>query len=563
VSQEAFRCVPVSDFNIQNLCAYLQNDEAWPRVECVDTPYGQVAQLLLDANAPAWSGKPDFALVWTLPEGVLDSFRRLLDGDSVDADAVLEDVDGFVEALLPLQDRARFVLVPTWTLRPDRRAHSLIGLNDRRGIDRVLLQANLRLLDALSGNASFHVLNAMHWTATVGASAFSPKLWYMGKVPFSNALFKEALVSIKSAVRGIAGRSSKLIVVDLDDTLWGGIVGDDGKEGLRLGGHDPIGESFVDFQRALRRLTKRGILLGIVSKNEESTALDAIETHPEMLLRPDDFAGWRINWQDKAQNLADLVSDLNLGLESVVFVDDNPIERARVREAFPEVLVPDWPEDRSQYARTLEALPCFDAPTLSEVDLARVQMYTSERKRSEKRRSFESLESWLRTLETVVRCEVLNEANLPRAAQLLNKTNQMNLTTRRLPEPEFWQWSQEDGRRVWTFRVADKMGDLGLTGILSLESESGVGRIIDFVLSCRVMGRKIEETMISTAVSHAKRIGLEEVVAEPIPTAKNMPCLRFWSGSGFERDGEEGPYRWSTERTFDTPEVLRLEAPGS
>ena len=173
---------------------------------------------------------------------------------------------------------------------------------------------------------------------------------------------REAAADIRAAFVGLRGAAKKLLVLDLDDTLWGGIVGDAGWENLRLGGHDPQGESFADFQRAIKNLKRRGVVLALVSKNEESVALEAIRNHPEMVLKEDDFVGWRINWTDKARNIAELATELNLGLQSVVFIDDNPVERARVREALPEVFVPEWPEDKLLYASAFGQLRCFDAP---------------------------------------------------------------------------------------------------------------------------------------------------------------------------------------------------------
>ena len=186
---------------------------------------------------------------------------------------------------------------------------------------------------------------------------------------------------MKAALRAVRGQSRKVVICDLDDTLWGGIVGDAGWENLRLGGHDPVGEAFADFQRELKALTRRGIILAMVSKNTEAVALEAIEKHPEMQLRKDDFAAWRINWDDKAQNIADLMEELNLGLDSAVFLDDNPVERARISEALPEVLVPNLPRDKMLFASTLRKLNCFDSATVSSEDRKRAAFYNAERDR--------------------------------------------------------------------------------------------------------------------------------------------------------------------------------------
>jgi FkbH-like protein len=344
------------------------------------------------------------------------------------------------------------------------------------------------------------------------------------------------------------GYARKLIIVDLDDTLWGGIVGDTGWENLVLGGHHHLGEAYADFQHALKSMQNRGILLAIVSKNEEQVALEAIRKHPEMVLKLEDFAGWRINWQDKVQNIIDLMTELNLGPQSAVFIDDNPVERARVKESLSEILVPDWPDDPLFYPATLLGLRCFELPSLSQEDLDRTTLYLSENKRRELKKTVSSLEEWLKRLAIRVHIEELHSANLQRATQLMNKTNQMNLSTRRMSEAELISWAQQEHHWLWTLRVFDKFGDAGLTGIVSLEIQDRRAQIVDFILSCRVLGRKIEDTMLATAIHHAQALGIENVYARYIPTPKNKPCLDFFKsrasrfqqqGDCFVRDGKQ------------------------
>jgi FkbH-like protein len=243
----------------------------------------------------------------------------------------------------------------------------------------------------------------------------------------------------------------KLLVLDLDGTLWGGTVGDDGWRNLRVGGHDPIGEAYRDFQAALLALSKRGALLGIVSKNDEHIALEALYSHPEMILRAECFAGWRINWEDKARNIVDLAEELNLGLDSGVFIDDNPVERDRIRHALPAVLVPEWPASPASYCLALAAMDCFDAPVVSVEDRHRTVMYMAERERKQSLEEAPGLEQWLAGLGLTMDVELLSETNLPRAVQLLNKTNQLNLSTRRLSAREFLAWAEHpDHQRYWS-----------------------------------------------------------------------------------------------------------------
>ena len=239
-----------------------------------------------------------------------------------------------------------------------------------------------------------------------------------------------------------------------------------------------------------------------------------------MVLRREDFAAWRINWRDKAANVAELVEELNLGLQSTVFIDDNPAERARVGDALPEVLVPEWPDDPLHYVEALEALGCFAPPSLTDEDLHRAAMYRSERQRGEARAAVGSLDDWLETLKTRIRVALLAPADLPRAAQLFNKTNQMNLATRRMPEADLAAWAEREGHRIWTFTVEDRFGSQGLTGVLGAKSNGDRLTVTDFLLSCRVMGRRVEDVMLAVAARHARERGLAGGDAPYAPTKK-------------------------------------------
>jgi FkbH-like protein len=288
----------------------------------------------------------------------------------------------------------------------------------------------------------------------------------------------------------------------------------------------------------------------------------AIRRHPEMVLRVEDFAGWRINWEDKAQNIIELLAELNLGPQSAVFIDDNPVERARVAESLPEVLVPEWPNDPLMYPSTLLSLRCFDVPSLSREDADRARMYLSETKRRELKRAVGSVEEWLARLSIRVRMDRLGEENLQRAAQLLNKTNQMNLSTRRMSETELLAWAKKQHHHLWTLRVSDKYGDAGLTGIVSMVARGHRAQLIDFILSCRVMGRHIEDVMTAAATDCARELGLEEVCAEYRPTPKNKPCLNYFQSlvPPFKNQGHW--FTLKTDHPFTAPghiEVLRRD----
>jgi FkbH-like protein len=418
---------------------------------------------------------------------------------------------------------------------------------------------NTRLIDRLAELPNVHVLDAGRWVAAVGASAQHPKLWHMGKIAFSPEVLTQAASDIKAVVRAVRGEARKVVLVDLDDTLWGGIVGDVGWQNLDLGGHSPVGEAFAAFQRGLKALTRRGIVLGIVSKNTEEVALEAIDAHPEMILKRTDFAGWRINWRDKAENIVALADELNLGLSSVVFIDDSPAERARIRAALPEVLTPDWPSDKLLYDKALRELDCFDAPYIGDEDRARTGMYVAERERRHLQGSAQSLGDYLASLELRVTHEPVDRSNLKRAAQLLNKTNQMNLKTRRMAELQFEEWAAAPQNFTRLFRVADRFGDYGLTGIASFTSQDGAARVTDFVLSCRVMGREVEKAMLGVLADAARDGDLARLVAEYSPTDRNAPCLAFFADhSGFDRDGDV--FTWNLAQPYPRPSHVAVQA---
>ncbi|AMY12966.1 FkbH domain protein [Luteitalea pratensis] len=549
----------ISDFNIENLAAYLKRDDRQLPVSAVKVSYGQVTRVLMDHRAEEWSPRPEFTVVWTRPEAALSVFSRLLDGNpDVSESALLDEVDGYAAALAAAADLTGALFVPLWTLPPNHAGRGLLDLAPTKGPARALLQANQRLLARLDGKPGVFPLLASRWLELCGPGAYSARLWYLGKIPFVNEVFRAAACDIAAGLSGLHGRARKVIICDLDDTLWGGIVGDDGWQQLVLGGHDPMGEALVDFQKTLKALTRRGVVLALVSKNDEDVALEALRKHPEMVLRPEDFAAWRINWDDKAKNIIDLMAELNLGLESAVFLDDNAVERQRVRDALPEVLVPEWPADKRLYPQALLALDCFDRPRATDEDRTRTAMYATERLRSQVMRSTESLDDWLGKLGVTIRVEALSADALVRATQLLNKTNQMNVSTRRLSESEFMEWSRRSGHEVFTLRVGDKFGDSGLTGLLALSADSGKARVVDFVLSCRVFGRKVEEAMLHVAVEWARLHQLDTVEAVFLPTPKNKPCLDFFRRSGFQ-EHELHRFSWPTAQPYQAPLSINLE----
>jgi FkbH-like protein len=542
----------ISDFNVDLLGTCLARHLQSPAVRTQS--FVQVSQVLaageeLDAATTA--------VVWTRPEGVIEGFRRALALERVDHDEVLEDVERYKRVLASVAARCRHVLVPEWILAPDRRLFGLLDLKHGTGVRTLLARMNLSLAALMDTASNLYVLPVAPWLHAAGPHAYSSKLDLIARTPFSRGVFDAAAREVANALRTIEGHSRKVVVVDLDDTLWGGIVGDDGWEQLRLGGHDHVGEAFVAFQRSLLALRNRGIQLAIASKNTEAVAIEAMVSHPEMVLRPSHFAGWRINWADKAQNLLELSEELHLGLQSFVFIDDNPAERARIKDALPDVLVPDLPIDPALRAAALERLDCFDLAQITDEDFARNNRPSVDRLRTETASANQTLGEWLETLETRVRVEPLSTTNLPRVTQLFNKTNQLNLQTRRLTSAEIRKWLEPANRRLWAIRVQDKFGDVGLTGVISVELSGETATVADLILSCRVLGRQVEHALFNVASAFALGQQARCLRVEYRQTPRNAPCLKMLEESRLTRVSDH-VFEWREPYPYELPSTVSL-----
>lgn len=545
----------VSDFNAELVSRYLAADRSAPACEASTAPYGQVFQVLA-ADAPG--GKDTAAFIWTRPEGVISEYLGLLEGEKADIEGLLAGVDAFAASIKNFSGKCKLVLVASWVPSHSGRGLGMLDWSED-GEAYCLARMNARLAEALADAKGVFMLDSQRWLNSA-RPARDAKSWHFLKSPFTETVCQAAARDIKAALRGAAGLARKLVIVDLDDTLWGGVVAEEGWQAIRLGGHDAVGEAYREFQRALRTLARRGIAIAVVSKNDEAVALDAIENHPEMLLRRADLAGWRINWGDKAQNVIEIARELNLGLQSVVFIDDNPAERGRVREALPDVLVPEWPKDPARYAEALRELNCFDQAALTDEDRSRTRMYAQSRERSDSLTVASSMKEWFESLDVCVNVEPIGNTNIKRTVQLLNKTNQMNLRTRRMTEAEMLKWLGETkDRSAMTLTIADRFGDVGLTGVVSWQRSGDVIEIIDYVLSCRAMGRQVEELMAHLAVAAAENANGKFAIAQLVPTERNRPCLEFWKRSGFT-ETEPNVFTWDVTRPYPKPHFITLES---
>ncbi len=516
----------ISSFNHSNLVGLLKNNKSYD-FEINEADFNQVFQVLSNPKNKIWKKRSNISLVWVTPEDVFPEFKKLILNEKIDHNILKEQVISFCSHLKSIEKNSDFVLIPNLILKQPIESNIALGYSKNRGLDYNLSFVNHILSEQLD-EKKIYLLNSNKWLSNCGVkNSYNSKLWYLMKCPFSNDFFKEAISDILNFYNSSLGLVKKLLILDLDDTLWGGIVGEVGWKKLRIGGHDYIGEAFQDFQSRVKSLKNNGILLAIASKNEESNAIEAINKHPEMNLTIDDFVAYKINWDDKAKNIAEMVKELNLGLQSVVFLDDSPFERERVREMLPEVYVPDLPKDPTEYSNFLSKLRCFDSAYVTEEDKKRSELYKSEFKRKKLKQNNKSLSKWIETLGLEIIIENINNKNSPRALQLLNKTNQMNLSTRRMTENEFQKWIGKKTNYLWTVRAKDKFGDYGIIGILSISISEKDAYLVDFVLSCRVVGRFIEETIIQFLKDFCHKKNIKKINGTYIKTQKNTLCYQF------------------------------------
>ncbi len=362
----------------------------------------------------------------------------------------------------------------------------------------------------------------------------------------------------------LAGKTCKVLAVDLDNTLWGGIIGEDGPAGIRIGVDYP-GSAYLALQRQLKALRRRGVLLAICSKNNAADAMAVLRDHPEMLLRPDDFSAIRLNWDDKAANLKAIAAELNVGLESIALLDDNPAERDWVRSQLPEVHVIDAGDDPVQFSDAISRTPVFERLELSDEDRARGEQYRNQRERATAASSSTSVDEFLRSLEMKATIDDVRPATLARVAQLTQKTNQFNVTTRRYTEEEINRFAAEPDRFVRTIRVVDRYGDNGLVGVLMAKLDGERCEIDTMLLSCRVIGRDVETTMLADAAALARARGATVLSGLFSPTLKNAPASDVYARHAFERRSEtDAGSTWEldlTRQSVTAPEWIEVRTP--
>jgi FkbH-like protein len=397
---------------------------------------------------------------------------------------------------------------------------------------------NDRLVNAARAIPGVYVQDVDQLAASTGYEQWrDERMWKLARSPLSAIALRRLASSCATFVHAAFGSPKKCVVLDLDNTLWGGVVGEVGLGGITLGPTYP-GSAFCDFQRLLLSLHRRGVVLAINSKNNESEIHDVFQSHPDMVLKAEHFSATRINWRDKVENMLDLSGELGLGLDSFVFFDDSAAECERMKEALPEVLTIQAPSDVLSFGSALMKNAPFDRLSWTDEDRRRTDMYREQTARRDLAEAVGGVEAFLERLEMSAEVKPVDALTLSRAAELTQKTNQFNVATGRYTTADMAASAASADRAVLSMRLLDRFGDNGVIGLGIARAEHGTAVIEEFLLSCRVIGRHAETALLSSLVAWAKARGLREMRGTFIPTAKNAPAADFFQKHGFSRTGE-------------------------
>ena len=514
-------------------------------LDVIQPSYDQVAQEALIPDSKVNSSKPD-AVLLALDYRALP--LKLSLGDPVASSATVQGVIGYLQALRNGIKANSGAVCIFQTFAPP--VETLFGSLDRAlpGTLRSLIDAVNRALAEYVAGSGDVLLDIAGLAETVGLAAWhNSQLWNMAKFSFSDELIPLYAEHVTRTVAAIRGKSGKVLILDLDNTVWGGVIGDDGLEGIQVAQGDARGEAHLALQRLALDLRQRGIVLAVSSKNTDEVARRPFEKHPEMLLKLEHIAVFQANWNDKATNIQAIAEELSLGLDSMVFLDDNPAERGLVRKLLPQVAVPELPGDPAYYARTLAAGGYFEAVTFATEDLNRADFYQDNAKRASLQKQVGGVDAYLASLDMTITLQPFDATGRARIVQLINKSNQYNLTTRRYSDHEVT--AAENDPEVFTLqvRLADIFGDNGMISVVICRPrEAGVWELDTWLMSCRVLGRKVEYMVLREILEHARAAGIFKLSGTYRPTDRNKLVSDHYARLGFSQVAEEetGVTRW-------------------
>ena len=524
-------------------------------LEVFDAGYNQIDAQLLDEHSELSAFQPEAVLLYRCTEKLYEAFCERPQGEKT-AFAELQ-----AQRIVREWERARrrcpnAVLIPFNFAQRDDGVFGNFAAKTPASFAFQLRELNVLLAREAAAARDVFPVDLDRLQSLYGAQTMrDEKMYLLAKLPLSLRFLPVLAAEVCHVIGAVRGSVKKCVVCDLDNTLWGGVIGDDGLDGIELGelGQGP---AFVRLQRWLRELKRRGILLAVCSKNEEAAAKAPFLQHPDMVLRLEDFAAFAANWEDKAVNLRRLQQALNIGMDSIVFLDDNPFERERAR-SLPGLTVPELPEDPAQYVPYLESLGLFETASYSTEDEGRTLQYRTEAQRRALEADFSSYDDYLAGLSMTAQAKPFDSFHFARIAQLSQRSNQFNLRTVRYTEAQVAALAQNPDVFTLYFTLRDTFGDYGLIGVAVLEKQSADALFVSqWLMSCRVLKRGMEEFIADALVRTAKENGFARVIGEYLPTAKNAMVAELYPAMGFEKQ-KDG--RFEAEVSRYRPHNTRIE----
>lgn len=556
------RIAILNSFTINGLEETLRVKCEDEQIQCISYVggYNQYIQEIIDENSSLYLFKPDLTFL------ILDVRTIFGENYFFPYDISVEKRKEFIKnksnELINLVKsfikKSNSKLVVTNLLIPSYSSFGILETKNEYGFHEMIRGFNSILSFNLLNESGVYIYDFDQFVKKHGEkNVFDYRKYFFGDIKISLNHIPIFANELMGYIKPMIGKNRKCIVLDLDNTLWGGIIGEDGFDAISLGPTYP-GNSFVEFQRLLLSLWKRGIILAINSRNNPDDVFQVLREHPYMILKEEYFASIRINWNDKATNLKEISKELNIGLNSIVYFDDDPVNRELIRSVLPEVLTVELPNDPSLYAQTLTELNDFNVLQITEEDFKRGQMYAQQKSRIEFENNVSNLDDFLKHLEIKVNIKNANDFTIPRISQLTLKTNQFNLTTKRYQEEDIRKFVNSSNKIVGCAQVEDKFGDNGITSVFIINKDSPSEWSIDtFLLSCRVMGRKVEDAILSKILQKAKDEGIQKISGTYIPTNKNIPCEKFLADNGFKKENDIWSY--SLTNTIKTPQHIEIK----
>ena len=522
-----------------------------------ESEYNRYSEDVIFENPLLWEFKPDIVYLHTTWHNVAQ-FPELLEEEAQIEQRVREEVARFECIWEKIQSKLGALVIQNNFDLPPLRALGNLEASAAYGRINYLMRLNAEFAKHARTHSRFLIHDIHYLSAQVGIGTwFDPTYWYSFHTAQSPTATVALARTLAAMIKAVYGKTKKCLVLDLDNTLWGGVIGDDGVAGLLLGRDNPVGEAFQDFQRYVKELQRRGVLLAVCSKNEPEIAPQGF-SHPDSILKLEDFSAFKANWNPKPDNIREIAFELNLGLDSFVFVDDNPAERALVAAQLPDVAVPDVGSDVSRFASTLELEQYFEVDKIVKEDLSRSSYYSANVQRNVSQGKFQDYGEFLDSLEMVSEIAPFAPVYLERITQLINKTNQFNLTTRRYTGAEVEVMAKDPQCLTLYGRLTDKFGDNGLVSVLIGRVVKDTVEIDVWLMSCRVLKREMELAMFDTVVEQCQARGIRKIIGVYIPTKKNAMVAGLYCELGFTsvEQGEGGRTVWQ----YDIPQDYAVKS---